>query len=395
MEAFFKTHKYLVDHTDAPVRRQLMDEIDWRDRMIGIKGTRGVGKTTFLLQYAKERFAADDRRCLYINMNNFYFQGRGIADFAQEFYGQGGKVLLIDQVFKQPDWSAELRRCYDTCPGLNIVFTGSSVMRLKDDNPEIGNIVKSYNLRGFSFREYMNLVTDSDFPAATLDDILTSHEQMARHITASIDVMALFAEYLQHGFYPFFREKRNFEENLLKTMNMMTEVDILLIKQIELKYLTKIKKLFYLLAVNGPKAPNISNLAAEIETSRATVMNYIKYLSDARLINMLYNPGDEFPKKPAKVMMHNPNLLHAIYPIVTDTQNVMDTFLVNTLWKDHTVRQDSKEHSFVIDGCHKIRTIDSNDSRKARMKPHTTLAVYDTACGEGQRVPLWMFGMLY
>ena len=137
MEAFFKTHKYLVEHTDAPVRRALMDEIDWSDRLIGIKGTRGVGKTTFLLQYAKENFKADDRKCLYVNMNNFYFQGRGIADFAADFYNHGGEVLLIDQVFKQPEWSRELRLCYDNCPGLKIVFTGSSVMRLKDENPEL------------------------------------------------------------------------------------------------------------------------------------------------------------------------------------------------------------------------------------------------------------------
>ena len=105
MEAFFRTHSYLVEHTDAPVRRHLMDEINWNDRLIGIKGTRGVGKTTFLLQYAKENYETNDRKCLYINMNNFYFQGRGIANFAGEFYRNGGKVLLIDQVFKEPDWS--------------------------------------------------------------------------------------------------------------------------------------------------------------------------------------------------------------------------------------------------------------------------------------------------
>ena len=110
MEAFYRTHTYLVEHTNAPVRRTLMDEIDWRDRMIGIKGTRGVGKTTFLLQYAKEKFGKDDRRCLYVNMNNFYFQGVGIADFARDFVAQGGRTLLIDQVFKQPHWSAELRK---------------------------------------------------------------------------------------------------------------------------------------------------------------------------------------------------------------------------------------------------------------------------------------------
>ena len=323
MEAFFRTHRYLVEHVNAPVRRTLMDEIDWNDRMIGIKGTRGVGKTTFLLQYAKEHFDTHDRKCLYINMNNFYFQGRGIADFAGSFYENGGKVLLIDQVFKEPNWSHELRKCHDLYPGLKIVFTGSSVMRLKEENPELNGIVQSYNLRGFSFREFLNLQTGNQFQPYTLDEILNDHEHLTRQILPHVSPLKFFQDYLHHGFYPFFLEHRNYSENLLKTMNMMTEVDILLIKQIELKYLTKIKKLFYQLAVEGPKAPNISQLAVDIETSRATVMNYIKYLADARLINIIYPPGQDFPKKPVKVMLHNTNLMHAIYPIEIKRQDIM------------------------------------------------------------------------
>ena len=229
MDAFFRTHRYLVEHTSAPVRRTLMDEINWNDRLIGIKGTRGVGKTTFLLQYAKEHFDVRDRKCLYINMNNFYFQGRGIADFAGEFYHQGGRVLLIDQVFKQPDWSRELRRCYDEYPGLKIIFTGSSVMRLKDENPELNGVVKSYNLRGFSFREFINLMTGNDFRPYTLDEILHNHEQIIKHILPKVSPNKYFQDYIHHGFYPFFQEHRNYSENLLKTMNMLTEVDILLI----------------------------------------------------------------------------------------------------------------------------------------------------------------------
>ena len=146
IEAFYRTHTYLVEHLEAPVRRVLMDEINWDDRLIGIKGTRGVGKTTFLLQFAKERFGATNRECLYVNMNNLYFQGHGITEFAELFIKAGGKVLLIDQVFKQPNWSKELRQCYDLFPELKIVFTGSSVMRLKEESPELNGIVKSYDL---------------------------------------------------------------------------------------------------------------------------------------------------------------------------------------------------------------------------------------------------------
>ena len=394
MEAFFRTHRYLVDHVNAPVRRILMDEIDWSERMIGIKGTRGVGKTTFLLQYAKEKFDVDDKQCLYINMNNFYFQGRGIADFAGEFYHRGGRVLLIDQVFKQPEWSAELRKCYDLYPGLKIVFTGSSVMRLKDENPELNGIVKSYNLRGFSFREFLNLLTGNDFRPFTLEEILADHEHLVKLILPKASPRRYFQDYIHHGFYPFFQEHRNYSENLLKTMNMMTEVDILLIKQIEVNFLTKIKKLFYKLAENGPKAPNVSQLAADIETSRATVMNYIKYLTDARLLNMIYPLGEDFPKKPSKVMLHNSNLLYAIYPIHVEKQDAMETFFVNSLWKDHKVNQSGHDNFYLVDGQLKFRICDAN-ANKIKYAPDTIYARYNTEIGKGNQIPLWLLGFLY
>ena len=396
MEAFFRTHAYLVEHTNAPVRRGLMDEINWNDRLIGIKGTRGVGKTTFLLQYAKENFRCDDRQCLYINMNNFYFQGRGIADFAGEFYRTGGRVLLIDQVFKQPNWSSELRKCYDLYPALKIVFTGSSVMRLKEENPELNQIVKSYNLRGFSFREFINLMTGNDFKPYTLSEIINNHDRIIKQVLPKVSPNRYFQDYLHHGFYPFFQEHRNYSENLLKTMNMMTEVDILLIKQIELKYLTKIKKLFYQLALDGPKAPNVSQLANYIETSRATVINYIKYLADARLINMIYPVGQVFPKKPSKVMMHNTNLMYAIYPIKVERQNVMETFFVNSLWKDHKVNQSTHENFYTIDETMRMKVCDAQSTAKTRNTSDVIYADYNTEVGAGYRhIPLWLFGFLY
>jgi len=394
MDAFFRTHAYLVEHNHAPVRRMLMDEIDWNDRMIGIKGTRGVGKTTFLLQYAKERFGANDRQCLYINMNNFYFQERGIADFAGDFYRGGGKVLLIDQVFKQPNWSSELRKCYDNYPELKIVFTGSSVMRLKEENPELNGIVKSYNLRGFSFREFLNYMSGHNFPTYSLDDIIKNHEQIAMQILPKVSPLKYFQDYIHHGYYPFFLENRNYSENLLKTMNMMTEVDILLIKQIELKYLTKIKTLFYLLALEGPKSPNISNLAKEINTSRATVMNYIKYLSDSRLINIIYPVGQEFPKKPAKVIMNNSNLIYAIYPIHVEQQDVMETFFVNSLLSGHLVNEGSKQGNYIIDENKRFRICDAENT-KMRLNNETIYARYNTEIGKDNKIPLWLFGFLY
>ena len=326
-------------------------------------------------------------------MNNFYFQERGIADFAGEFYYKGGRVLLIDQVFKQPEWSKELRRCYDEHPGLKIVFTGSSVMRLKEENPELNGIVKSYNLRGFSFREFINLKTGYSLRPYSLDEILHDHESIIKQILPKVTPSKYFQDYIHHGFYPFFQEDRNYSENLLKTMNMMTEVDILLIKQIELKYLTRIKKLFYQLAEEGPKAPNVSKLAKQIGTSRATVMNYIKYLTDARLLNMIYPVGEDFPKKPAKVMLHNSNLLYAIYPIHVEKQTAMETFFVNSLWKDHKINQGDR-NTYIVDDKLRFRICDA-DTHKMRYTQDTIYARYNTEIGKDNQIPLWLLGFLY
>ena len=392
METFYRTHSYLVEHTNAPVRRDLMDEIDWNDRLIGIKGTRGVGKTTFLLQYAKEKFGTD-HSCLFINMNNFYFSKYTLVEFAAEFVKRGGKVLLIDQVFKYPEWSHDLRACYEMFPTLKIIFTGSSVMRLKEENPELSGIVKVYYLRGFSFREYLNLQSGNCFRAYTLQEILENHEQIAKTILRNVKPLDYFQDYLHHGFYPFFLEKRNFSENLLKTMNMMVEVDILLIKQIELKYLSKIKKLLYLLAVDGPVAPNVSQLATEIQTSRATVMNYIKYLADARLINMVYPKGEEFPKKPSKLMMHNTNLMYSIYPVKVDEQDVLDTFFMNTMYKDHKLYKGDKGTSFMVDNGLHFRIC--AEGCKFKNNPNVYYALHKLELGHGNMIPLWLFGFLY
>ena len=387
METFYRTHSYLVEHTNAPVRRDLMDEIDWNDRLIGIKGTRGVGKTTFLLQYAKEKFGTD-HSCLFINMNNFYFSKYTLVEFAAEFVKRGGKVLLIDQVFKYPEWSHDLRACYEMFPTLKIIFTGSSVMRLKEENPELSGIVKVY-----SFREYLNLQSGNCFRAYTLQEILENHEQIAKTILRNVKPLDYFQDYLHHGFYPFFLEKRNFSENLLKTMNMMIEVDILLIKQIELKYLSKIKKLLYLLAVDGPVAPNVSQLATEIQTSRATVMNYIKYLADARLINMVYPKGEEFPKKPSKLMMHNTNLMYSIYPVKVEEQDVLDTFFMNTLYKDHKLYKGDKGTSFMVDNGLHFRIC--AEGCKFKNNPNVYYALHKLELGHGNMIPLWLFGFLY
>jgi predicted AAA+ superfamily ATPase len=390
-ESFYRTHKYLVEHLDKGVRRLLMDEIDFNDRLIGIKGSRGVGKTTFLLQYAKE-FYGTDRSCLYINFNNFYFTNHTLVEFADDFCKQGGKTLLIDQTFKYENWSKELRECYYRFPDLKIIFTGSSVMRLIEDNEYLQDIVKLYNLRGFSFREYLNLQTKNNFQAYSFSEILENHVEIAENICKNIKPLAHLQDYLHHGFYPFFLEKRNFSENLLKTMNMMLEVDVLLIKQIDIKYLAKIRKLLYLLAQKVPCAPNVSYYSKEIETSRATVMNYIKYLKDARLFNLLYPLDEDFPKKPYKVYMHNTNLMYAILGKKVDEDALRKTFFYNTVHVCDKLNS-SKTADFLVAKQHRFLLREKMNEGKINSSFY--YAVQKSEIGCENQIPLWLFGFLY
>jgi predicted AAA+ superfamily ATPase len=392
MEAFFKTHNYLVEHVQSPVRRMLMDEIDWSHRLIGIKGSRGVGKTTFLLQYAKEHFGFD-RSCLYINFNNFYFTEHTLVEFAAEFCAQGGKTLLLDQTFKYENWSKELRECYDKFPELHIVFSGSSVMRLIEENTDLQDVVASYNLRGFSFREFLNLQSDSNLPSYTLNEILHNHQQISQEICNKVKPLDYFPAYLHHGFYPFFLEERNFSENLIKTMNMMLEVDILLIKQIELKYLSKIRKLLYLIMQTAPAAPNVSQLSNEIGVSRATIMNYIKYLKDARLLNMLYADGDEYPKKPNLVYVHNTNLMYTINSGNVDKLAERKTFFYNALHARHKVNICKYHLDFCIDQQYHFKCENKPETGKHYSK--VIYAADELEIGNKNVIPLWLFGFLY
>jgi len=308
---------------------------------------------------------------------------------------KGGKVLLIDQVFKYPEWSKELRYCYDNYPDLKIIFTGSSVMRLKEENPDLSGKVVSYNLRGFSFREYLNLQAGTNFEYYSLSEIIHRHNEIATEVCKQIKPLAYLESYEHHGFYPFFLEKRNFSENLLKTMNMMIEVDVLSIKQIEQSYLPKLRKLLYLLSKSIPGTPNVSQLSYEIETSRATVMNYIKYLKDARLINMLYPVDEEFPKKPAMLYMQNPNLMYAFRPVHVDMQALRETFFYNQVHKDYKVNTGQNDGAqFFIDNKYNFR-IEENSCVNGKHFKENYYAVDGIETGEGKRIPLWLFGFLY
>ena len=392
--AFRKTHDYLVEHVQVPARRVLMDEIDWKDRLVAIKGGRGVGKTDFLLYCAKEErrlHPEESKHTLYVNFNDFYFTEHSLVELAGQFVAAGGKRLLVDQAFKDPNWSRELSQCYYRYPDLHIVFIASSVMRLIEDNRDIGTIVRPYNLRGFSFREYLNITLGLNLPVYTLEEILQNHVQIAQQICQRIKPLNYFQDYLHHGYYPHFLDPHDFSESLLKMMNTVLDVDVLLIKQIEVSSLPKLRKLLYLMLQQTPCSLNVSSLAEAIDCSRSTTMNYIKYLKDARLLNMLYPEDKQFPLKPTKVYMQNTNLCYASCTREPDKQAIAETFFYATLHGNHKINATDRSAMFIIDGKYYMDALATTPTKTGIRYS----AIADLEVGSQKNIPLWLFGFLY
>lgn len=391
MEFFQHTHKSLLDSPKPTIKRELSKSIDWNQKLIAVKGFRGVGKTTFLLDYIRENFA-DDNSALYINLNNFYFTKRKISSFADEFAKRGGKVLLLDQIQKYPDWSADLRKCVDEIPELKIIFTSSPVLRIVDGNPDLKGIASVHHLEGLSFREYLNYQTGNKFKFCSFDEIISDHTKIAQEIVSQVRPLAYFDDYLKHGYFPYFIDDPNFYINqLLKHINLALEIDVPYINQIELKYLSKLRKLLHIIASETPFTPNVSKLAASVQTSRATVMNYLNYLKNARLINLLYSNGDEDQmKKPDKVYLHNTNLLYAIAPNNTENLNLRQTFFYNQVGYKCKLTS-SPNADFCVNGKYPFIV----GGRKLEPNSDVFAASDVIEIGEGNKIPLWLFGFLY
>ncbi|WP_235714413.1 AAA family ATPase [Alkaliflexus imshenetskii] len=391
MQAFFKTHKFLLDHLNVPIRRGMMDKINWDDRLIGILGARGVGKTNFLLDYVNATYGFD-KACLYVNLNNLYFSERTIISFADEFQKTGGERLILDQVFKYPGWMDELIYCYDNFPGLKIVFSGSPLMYNAGEELNLNGRAAIYTLEGFSFREFVNHKTNGSFKAVSLDDILNNHERIAASVVEKVKPLAYYNDYLHHGYYPFFLEKSNYLENLVKNINLVLEIDISYLQQIELKYLPKLRKLLYLIACSAPFQPNVSRLSAEVETSRATIINYLKYLKQAKLIHLLYEGNTEMLKKPSEIYMQNPNLLYSVGRGDVEQEVLNKTFFCNQVAYRHRVGY-NRNVDFTIEGKYLFNVGRRVNGSKSRLG-EVWHACEMMEVGSGRDVPLWLFGFL-
>lgn len=391
MESLRNTYHVLLKERVSTIRRGLLDMIDIRARLIAIKGSRGVGKTNFLLDFARE-YHAEDPDCLYVNVNNLFFAKEGLFHFAERFYKLGGKVLLLDQAHKYPAWDKELREVYDAFPDLQVVFTISSILRVKS-NPYLQDVVTMYNLGGLSFREFLELETGCKFPVFPFGEIVENHERIAADVVRRVRPLAHFDNYLKYGFYPIYLEEKSHIDYLLKNINLTLEFDIPYNNQIELKYLTKLKQLLYAVA-KGNGNINISRLSAEIGVSRATISNYLHYMKNARLLTLLFDreSDDENGLKPNLVYMHNPNLLRAVCLDEVNEMMVRKTFFVSQLRPVAKLHY-SENEDFLVDGAYGVSVRTEGD--RGRIKGSTIVMGDMIERGRRNVVPLWLAGFVY
>lgn len=393
MESFFRTYEQLLKNRSTTIRRGLLDKISPEERLIGIVGARGIGKTTFLLDIAAERYEYYDRRCLYVSLNQFYFTVTPLIDFVEEFVAQGGELLLLDQIFKYPSWRQELLECYHRYPQLRIIYSGSPLI-VEENSPLPGKV---YELPGLSLREYIYAQSGILLPTVTLDEIIKHHVAFAREVQVKTNPNNWLAGYLSHGYYPSREHMGTAVDNILKNINMTLEVDLMYIRNIDQRLLPKLRKLMYVIAQEQPTPLNVSNLAKSINTSRATATNYVNSLQDARLVKLVQKIGETEVKVPYICYLNNTNLIYAlmptVYPYGTFPSDVCRTFFLNQMEQVHHVEASLRRNvHFLIDQEKEFRIDHESNSRYA---PHRYYAANGIVVGSRNVIPLWQFGFLY
>ncbi|MGE4539869.1 MAG: ATP-binding protein [Bacteroidales bacterium] len=398
MERLIEKHQRRIAFTQTDFVRSIMYEINWQARLIGIKGARGVGKTTLLLQYIKMNFGRIPEKALYVSLDNIWFSKNTLSELADKFVKQGGTHLFLDEVHKYPEWSVELKNIYDDYPELSIVFTGSSMLEILNARADLSRRAVVYTLQGLSFREYLNLTNQTNFKAYTLHDILENHPEISQHIVKQIKPLQFFTQYLKAGYYPFFLEQAAlYFQRLEEVVNLILEIELPQLKQLNLTYLPKIKQLLYIIAVSAPFTPNISNLSERIGINRETLLSYLWYLNQAQLIANIYRDSKGITRlqKPDKLFLENTNLMFALSSDTMNTGNLRETFFVNQLKYQHRV-EIAEQADFFIDNRY-IVEIGGKTKMRRQIKDleNAFIAADDLEFGFENKIPLWLFGFLY
>ena len=385
-----------MGHHDYKYRRYLYDQINWNDRLVIIKGQRGVGKTTLLLQYIQNAIE-DLNRTLYISLDDIYFSNNKLSELVEQFVFNGGKYLFIDEVHRYPDWSVELKNIYDFYPELRIIATGSSAIAIEKGKADLSRRASVYHLHTMSFREYIAMYHNMELDKLTIEEIINNHELKAIEINRKIKPIELFNQYLNYGSYPFAdNEDPLFYEKLKAIVNLIIDNDIPAVENISYDTRIKIKKLLFLISTAVPFKPNIAELSKKVGTSRDVLLKYLYLLSNAGIINLLSQEGSagSILQKPEKIYLNNPTLMLALDERA-NTGTLRETFFMNQVSVNHIVTA-PKVGDFYVQNMYTFEVGGKNKTQKqiAGIKSAFT-AIADIEYGQGNRIPLWMFGFLY
>ena len=377
-------------------KRYLYDQINWESRIISIKGARGVGKTTMLLQHILENYEDIDRT-LYVSLDDLWFATHNLIDLVDWADRHGIMRLYLDEVHRYEGWSLVLKNIYDNYPDMSIVYTGSSLLVMDNANVDMSRRQTSYTMHGMSFREYLEIEDIMHINPVSIDDLLHRHVKIAMEIVGSVKIAPLFELYLSNGYYPFYRESLpDFPSCLRETVSVVIDSDLPSVEKVSFDTLHKMKKLLMIVSANVPFEPNMSELWRQLSTDNESGLKMLYALDKAQVLMLLSAKKKNYKNlaKPDKIYLGNPNLMHVLCPSV-DKGNERETFFLNQVRAGHDVTY-PKQGDFLIDGRYLFEV---GGRRKTFDQiadvPDSFLAVDDTEVGYGNRIPLWMFGFLY
>jgi predicted AAA+ superfamily ATPase len=398
MEELFSFQNNVLAQVNDTWHRYLYGQLRTQERLLGIKGLRGVGKTTLLLQYLAFAYPEKDKG-LYVTADHPYFYDNSLFGLAEAWYAQGGKLLIIDEVHKYPNWSRELKLMYDGFKNLQVLFTSSSALNLYQGESDLSRRLATQELHGLSFREYLGLVHNLNFAPLRLADILEKHQDITADLTRQFKPLAYFKTYVKEGYFPFVAQVSSSElpARIINILNTVLESDLTYIEGYSASNIVKIKRLLGAIAESAPFEPNISGIASKLSIGRNSVVNYLKHLNDAQVLHLLNRPakGISALQKPDKIYFENTCMAYAL-KAGAEIGTVRETFFANQLKNAGHHISLSAYGDFLIDDKYTVEIGGKSKSRKQIVGLENALLIKDDIeHGFGTTIPLWLFGFLY
>lgn len=387
----------IVSRAPKKFKRYLYNQIEWKNRLIGIKGARGTGKTTLILQRVHE-LALPAEKAVYLSLDDLYFTNHSLSEFVRTFYKQGGQFLFLDEVHKYPAWAREVKNIHDSHPDISIVFTGSSIVDISRQEADLSRRVLVYELFGLSFREYLEYQQIVQISPLSLESVLTQKNYLKNIFPANFRPYQHFSDYINYGYYPFFTEDvKGYHQRLRQLVRLMVEYDMAELQMFDIRNSRKMLQLLQVISEQVPFKPNLVKLSQKTKIHRNTLTSYFIFLEEARLVKLLYYEGISISQlqKPEKIFLDNTNLIHAM-AISTPSRGVLrETFFLNQLKVDHHVHQ-SKKADFVVDKRYTFEIGGLNKQSKQIEGIENAFLVKDELeYPAGNALPLWVFGFLY